>query len=327
MHIKFGTYRQFPALFGIFFLLTCGILWADICKWVDDRGVTHYAERCPEEVDSEPVEIQPPPTEAQQEAARQRSEALLQSRQTFSRSRSASSRQFRSLPADRLGPLPDNMTSKYLRTTGTGVLFGVNDRGRFTLTLETLEGLASGSFLEVHFPDPSNPARENIVGKVVPTEKSEMRFESPESDQFRCWNYEILVDVYRDSTKTELLDTHSQFTQSVYDLRLFDDKRPYILQILEGPKCPSGRKENLSRMSIEQLEALCEQEREKRLKPERERLIKQCIEQMGKSEEYCTAFYADHGDEVRINRARVRPALYYDLPECVAAREAREAEK
>jgi hypothetical protein len=327
VHIEFIAHRQFAALFGIFFLLTCAILGADICKWVDDQGVTHYAERCPEEVESEPVEIQPPPTEAQQEAARQRSEALLQSRQATTRSRDSSSRQFRSLPADRLGPLPENTTSKYLRTTGTGLRYGKNNRGRFTLMLETLDGLASGAYLEVHFPDPSNPARENIVGKVVETENGEMWFESPESDQFRCWNYEILVNVYRDSTKADLLDTHSQFVQSVYDLTLFEDDRPYLLQMVEGPKCPSGRKENLSRMSVEQLEALCEQEREKRLKPERERLIKQCIEKMGRSKEYCTTFYADHGDEVRINRFQVRPALYYDLPECVAAREARDAEK
>jgi hypothetical protein len=55
--------------------------------------------------------------------------------------------------------------------------------------------------------------------------------------------------------------------------------------------------------------------------------IKHCIGKLGKSEEYCAKFYADYGDAVRMNRTHVRPALYYDLPECVVARRARENEK
>jgi len=327
MHFTFPTNRLFATISGIHALLISGILCADICKWVDEQGVTHYAERCPEGVTAQTIEVQPSLTEAQQEAARQRSEALLQGAQTPSPSRSRSSRQFRSLPADELGPLPDNTTSEYLRTTYTGLRFGNNNRGRFTLTLETRDGLARGAYLEVHFPDPSIPARENVVGKEVPAERSEMRFDSPESDQFRCWNYEVLVNVYSDSSKTELLDTHSQFIQSQYDLRLFDKGSPFLSQMLEGAKCPSGRQQDWSRMSAAQLEALCEQEREKRLKPERERLIRQCIGKMGRDEEDCRNFYADYGDAVRIDPAHVRPALYYDLPECVAARKAREAGK
>ena len=327
MRIKFGISGLFAMFSGIYVLLTSGILCADICKWVDEQGVTHFAERCPEGVTAETLELRPPLTEAQQEAARERSEALLQGGPTFSPSKGRSSRRLRSLPADELGPLPANTRSKFLRTTGTGLLFGKNNRGRFTLTLETHDELARGSYLEVCFPDPSNPARENVVGKVVPKQRSKMLFDSPESDQFRCWNYEVLVNVYRDSTKSELLDTHSQFIQSRYDFRLFDKGSPFLLQVAAGAKCPSGRHENLSRMSVPQLEARCEQEREKRLKPERDRLIKHCIGKLGKSEEYCTKFYADYGDAVRMNRTHVRPALYYDLPECVVARKARESEK
>lgn len=327
MYVRFPTNRLFATLSGILALLLGGLLCADICKWVDEQGVTHYAERCPEGVAAETVEVEPPLTEAQQEAARQRSETLLQGAQTASSANSRSSRQFRSLPANELGPLPDNTTSKYLQTTYTGLRFGRNNQGRFTLTLETRGQLAGGAYLEVHFPDPANPARENVVAKEVPTERSAMRFDSPESDQFRCWNYEVLVNVYSDSSKTELLDTHSQFIQSQYDFRLFDKGSPVLLQMVEGAKCPSGRQEDWSRMSVEQLEALCEQEREKRLKPERERLIRQCIGKMGKDEEDCRNYYADYGDAVRIDPAHMRPALYYDLPECVAAKKAREAEK
>jgi hypothetical protein len=45
---------------------------AGICKWVDQDGVAHYAETCPEDSHSKEVEIAPPPTPAQVEAAKHR---------------------------------------------------------------------------------------------------------------------------------------------------------------------------------------------------------------------------------------------------------------
>ena len=326
--------RTLPALTVIFFYLMgfthvwqCAYAKDDFCKWIDAQGVTHYATECPENEETQLIGIQAPLTEAQQEAARQRSESLLKRNRTSSPSKSPSLHRFRSLPADRLGPMPENTESKFLKTTGTGILFNKDNQGRFTLSIVTLEGLPTGSYLEVHFPDPSNPANKNTVGKEVQTERDKLLFESPTSNQFRCWNYEVLVNVYSDSTMFELLDTHYQFIQSRHDLRLFEDNSPFLLQMVGGAKCPTSGKEKMSRMSIEQLETLCEQEREKRLKPERERLIKNCVEKMDKSEEYCANFYADHGDAVRVDRAHVRPALYYDLPECIAARKARVEEK
>jgi hypothetical protein len=80
---------------------------------------------------------------------------------------------------------------------------------------------------------------------------------------------------------------------------------------------------DLSQMSVEELDALCEKEREKRLAPEREQLIKQCVTDWRSSQEYCEGYYADHGDVIRIDEDHVRPALYMDLPECVAAWDAR----
>jgi hypothetical protein len=80
-------------------------------------------------------------------------------------------------------------------------------------------------------------------------------------------------------------------------------------------------------MSAEQLDVMCEEEREKRLAPEREQLIQDCITNRRMSLEYCERYYSDYGAAVRNSETGfVRPALYMDLPECVAAWEARRKE-
>lgn len=55
-----------------------GSVAAQMCKWVDENGSVHYAERCPEGVEGERVELQPGPSPEQEEAAARR---LGQSRQ------------------------------------------------------------------------------------------------------------------------------------------------------------------------------------------------------------------------------------------------------
>ena len=92
-------------------------------------------------------------------------------------------------------------------------------------------------------------------------------------------------------------------------------------------RCVQGDHKKLDRMSAEKLEALCQQEREKRLAPERERLIKDCVERQDKSQEHCENFYHDFGDATRVDRWTMRHELYMDLPECVAASEARAKEQ
>jgi len=69
MRIKFGISGLFAIFSGVYVLLTSGILCADICKWVDEQGVTHFAERCPVGVTAETLELRPPLAEAQQEAS------------------------------------------------------------------------------------------------------------------------------------------------------------------------------------------------------------------------------------------------------------------
>ena len=81
--------------------------------------------------------------------------------------------------------------------------------------------------------------------------------------------------------------------------------------------------EDFSQMSADELDDLCGKEREKRLAPEREQLIKDCVEDWRSSQEYCENYYSDYGAAVRLDTGYVRPALYMDLPECIAAWEAK----
>ena len=82
---------------------------------------------------------------------------------------------------------------------------------------------------------------------------------------------------------------------------------------------------DFSKMSADELDVLCEEEREKRLAPEREQLIKICVGDSGGSQEHCENYYSDYGNAVRNDgTGLIQRALYIDLPECIAAWEARQ---
>lgn len=68
-----------------------------------------------------------------------------------------------------------------------------------------------------------------------------------------------------------------------------------------------------------QLDAACEAARERRLAPERERYIEECVVTGQRPDRSaCERFYADYGAQ-----SGHRAPLYYDLPECVKAFEYR----
>lgn len=68
-----------------------------------------------------------------------------------------------------------------------------------------------------------------------------------------------------------------------------------------------------------ELDAACEEARERRLAPERERYIEECVAREQKPDRAaCERFYSDYGAQ-----SGKRAPLYYDLPECVEAFEFR----
>lgn len=72
----------------------------------------------------------------------------------------------------------------------------------------------------------------------------------------------------------------------------------------------------------QELDQACEVAREKKLAPEREKYIEECVTRKQKPDRAsCERFYADYG-----NRSGNRAPLYYDLPECVKAFEYRKGQ-
>jgi len=63
--------------FGLLGLLTFESVTAQMCKWIDENGVSHYAERCPEGIDSEQLTLDENLSKEQQADAARRSEELL----------------------------------------------------------------------------------------------------------------------------------------------------------------------------------------------------------------------------------------------------------
>jgi hypothetical protein len=321
--------RLTSLLCGVIAVVVVDVVNAEMCKWVDEHGCVHYAETCPEGVEGTKVEIQPPPSRDQVEEAVQRSARLTEARKAREQSADSKSEMRphagRSLPLEELGPLPENTTSMYLTTLGADYTFDAQTlMGQFYLRLQARDNLPRGAYLEAHFPNPANAdKRKQIVGKELRREGDDFWIFSPKSAGFKCWNYEIEVFVYQDDSKDKLLDTHRQVLQSRVDLSLVNSAEELVTGLAGGERCPSAHQREIKKMTVEQLEALCEREREKHLKPEREELIRRCVKRGDKQPEWCKNYYADWGDTKRLDRQRVRPALYYNLPECIAAKEAR----
>jgi hypothetical protein len=294
----------------------------EYCKWVDENGVVHYAERCPDGTDTRRIETQDEISESRIESAAEVSRSLLQSDRDESMTRSSTVR-YRSLPRDALGPLPPNTHTRFLHTTGAHYRLDRRTRtGALVLFLETTSEMPEGAWVVARFPDPADIRRFHDVEKSAGPGTT-LLLESPPSNRLKCWNYDVKVSIYSDRRKTTLLGIHPQTIQSQINLELVRQSEDLVRGVTTG-LCERSEIQDFAKMSTQELNDLCEEEREKRLAPQRERLIRECVERDGKSLEYCESFYADYGDATRVGPHQMRPALYMDLPACKAARERRE---
>jgi hypothetical protein len=68
-----------------------------------------------------------------------------------------------------------------------------------------------------------------------------------------------------------------------------------------------------------ELDAICEQARQRKIAPLREKMIRECVDNEQRPDRAsCERFYADYGE-----RTGSQDPLFYDLPECVKAHEYR----
>jgi hypothetical protein len=74
------------------------------------------------------------------------------------------------------------------------------------------------------------------------------------------------------------------------------------------------------------LQLKCEQAREARLKPMRDAEVAKCKADRSRDPEYCDRFWKDLGDATRLPNGAMKPRLFDDLPQCVAAAKAKRTE-
>lgn len=198
---------------------------AGVYKWTDEAGDTHYSDRPPKDsIPSQEVKIQPSVTDTQQKT--RPSEPLPPKR--------------RSLPLQELGPLPDNSVSKYLYTKSSGVtIFDVEKKlAKFSITLSATSWLPHRAYLVVYFENPENPEAPVVEEVERQFEQAEFFILSTEVKSPKCWNYLVLVKIYRDKSKQELLGEHRQYIQSRVNLDRVNTLFELIEAAGQGGRCP-----------------------------------------------------------------------------------------
>jgi hypothetical protein len=94
-----------------------------------------------------------------------------------------------------------------------------------------------------------------------------------------------------------------------------------VLALLAGP---AFAQTDTEMKQLDELDRMCEAAREKRLAPLRAERIERCMTLEKRSRDECTSEYANWGNTRPTALGRARPGLFYDLPECRAAFEARQ---
>ena len=80
----------------------------------------------------------------------------------------------------------------------------------------------------------------------------------------------------------------------------------------------------ISAADVERMNAQCESAREKQLAPIREQKTRSCIEQRIRAPDHCERYYTTYGNTSIVGNMR-RQGMFYDLPECKAYLDARDA--
>jgi len=75
--------------------------------------------------------------------------------------------------------------------------------------------------------------------------------------------------------------------------------------------------------AVRALEQKCEAAREVKLKPLREAEIARCKAEKRNDASECERYWSDYGDAIRLPNGAMQPRMFHNLPECLAADEAR----
>jgi hypothetical protein len=87
---------------------------------------------------------------------------------------------------------------------------------------------------------------------------------------------------------------------------------------------PAAALQPASAMSLEELDRICEDARERAIAPLRAAAIEECEAAPRRSDpEYCERFHATFGEAARIANGATKPRMFNELPECVQAEQER----
>jgi hypothetical protein len=144
---------------------------------------------------------------------------------------------YRSLTRRGLGPLPANESSAYAETYSSGIAFSFREhRAQFVVMLSAKASLPPDAYLEAYFPDPEDINNLVAVGKAR-RGADKLLITSPEFGSIKCWNYQVVVNIYSDASKAKPLGIHHQSIQSRVDFdRAKTAESP--LQAVSSGNCP-----------------------------------------------------------------------------------------
>lgn len=86
---------------------------------------------------------------------------------------------------------------------------------------------------------------------------------------------------------------------------------------------PLVKQDDITKLSLEELDRRCETAREAMIAPLRAAEITKCVQTETGDQAWCEAFWADYGAPSRTASGAIIPGMFYDLTECTEAWEER----
>ena len=119
---------------------------------------------------------------------------------------------------------PNAVTSEYFVTDNAGFLFDKQAKSvKYILGLKVLKEFNKGAFLEISFENPMDKNVPIVLTSDLLHNEKEVDIKSPNIKGLQGGhNYEIVVYIYTDASKKELLGRHRQLVQSLFDTKVIE---------------------------------------------------------------------------------------------------------
>lgn len=211
-----------------FFAIAAGT-GADLYKWVDENGITHYTDEPPSGRPSKEIRPLPKPT-APATAAPAKSPHELErefQKRRVEREMSTATKPPSVMPTEETSLV----SSQYLITTKTWVNYEMRSAvlsGTIGLAVKAKRENQRDVWTEVRFEVPPGDASDirlldnpdpYLVTVVLPNRiriapNQEVRIEAPPAGDLRCRSYRVEIIIYADDAGREALGDHLQFVYS-----------------------------------------------------------------------------------------------------------------